>query len=96
MGRPCVASCSSRSGSGPGSRSPSGGSFGEKVGAAFDGFLLPFLGLLFLPWTTLAYVLAWTDQNGVTGVDWLFVGLGLAADIMTYSARAAKGKTSYY
>jgi hypothetical protein len=70
--------------------------FGEKVGAAFDGFLLPFLGLLFLPWTTLAYVLAWTDQNGVTGVDWLFVGLGLAADIMTYSARAAKGKTSYY
>ena len=66
--------------------------FGEKVGAAFDGFFLPFLGLLFLPWTSTRLRPAWTDQNGVTGVDCAVVGLGLAADIIeAYSARAAKG-----
>ncbi len=57
---------------------------------------MPFLGLLFLPWTTLFYVIAWTPIDGVTGVNWLFVGLGFVFDLMTYSARAAKGKTKYY
>jgi hypothetical protein len=70
--------------------------WGDKVGAAFDSFLVPFLGLLFLPWTTLFYVIAWTPIDGVTGVNWLFVGLGFVFDLMTYSARAAKGKSKYY
>ena len=33
--------------------------FGSKVDAAFSSWIWPLLGLLFLPWTTLAYVLAW-------------------------------------
>ena len=64
--------------------------------AAFDTFVLPFLGFLFLPWTTLMYVIAWSPVGGVEGAEWLLVGLGLALDIATYSARAARGKTSYY
>ena len=70
--------------------------WGDKVDAAFGSFLWPLLGLLFLPWTTLFYVIAWTPIDGVTGANWLFVGLGFIFDLMTYSARAAKGKTQYY
>ena len=66
--------------------------FGSKVDAAFDTWIWPLLGLIFLPWTTLAYVLAWGPMNAVSGAGWLVVALGFAADIATYSARAAKSK----
>ena len=66
--------------------------FGSKVDAAFDSWIWPLLGLIFLPWTTLAYVLAWGPVNAVSGAGWLVVALGVAADIATYSARAAKSK----
>ena len=36
--------------------------------AAFETFLWPFLGFLFLPWTTLMYVVVF--PGGVTGFDW--------------------------
>jgi hypothetical protein len=66
--------------------------FGNKVDLAFDTWIWPLLGLLFLPWTTLAYVLAWGPLNGVSGIGWLVVALGFGADIATYSARAAKSR----
>ena len=66
--------------------------FGDKVDLAFDTWLWPLLGLIFLPWTTLAYVLAWGPLNGVSGIGWLVVALGFAADIATYSSRAAKNR----
>jgi hypothetical protein len=50
------------------------------------------LGLVFLPWTTLAYIVAWGPVHGVSGLGWLLVAIGLAADIATYSARAARSK----
>jgi uncharacterized membrane protein len=49
-------------------------------------FLLPLLGLIFLPWTTLMYVLAWTPAHGVTGVGWFFVALGVLFDLGSYSS----------
>ena len=53
--------------------------FGDKVDAAFSSWIWPLLGLLFLPWTTLAYVLAWGPVYGVSGFwGWLLVALGLA------------------
>jgi hypothetical protein len=67
--------------------------FGTKVDAAFSNWIWPLLGLLFLPWTTIAYVLAWGPVDGVSGFwGWLLVGLGLALDIATYSSRAAKSR----
>lgn len=66
--------------------------FGDKVDLAFDTWLWPLLGLIFLPWTTLAYVLAWGPVNAVSGAGWLVVALGFAADLATYSARAAKSR----
>ena len=64
--------------------------FGSKVDAAFDSWIWPLLGLVFLPWTTLAYVIAWGPLEGVSGLGWLLVAIGLAGDILTYSARSAK------
>jgi hypothetical protein len=71
--------------------------FGDKVDLAFSTWVWPLLGIIFLPWTTLAYVIAWQPVVGVNGFwDYLLIVLGVAADIATYSARAAKGRTSYY
>ena len=66
--------------------------FGNKVDVAFDTWIWPLLGLVFLPWTTLAYVVAWGPIDAVSGAGWLLVALGFAADIATYSARAAKSR----
>jgi hypothetical protein len=41
----------------------------ERVDAAFDTFLLPLLGIIFLPFATLIYVLLYTPGRGVTGGD---------------------------
>jgi len=42
------------------------------------------LGFVFLPLTTLFYVLAYNPVGGVTGVGWLFVAIGLLFDIGAY------------
>jgi hypothetical protein len=66
--------------------------FGAKVDAAFGSFIWPLLGLIFLPWTTLFYVVVWSAVGGVSGAEWLLVALGVALDVGTYSARAAKAR----
>ena len=66
--------------------------FGDKVDVAFDTWVWPLLGLMLLPWTTLFYVIAWSAPGGVEGAEWLIPALGLALDIMTYSARSAQSR----
>jgi hypothetical protein len=56
----------------------------------YDTFLLPFLGFLFLPWTTLMYVVV--GVGGITGWDWLWIGLAVFADIATYAGGAVGGR----
>ena len=55
-----------------------------KVAAAFDAFNFPWLvgilGLIFAPWTALMYVIVFP----LNGWDWLWIGLAIAADIMSY------------
>lgn len=64
-----------------------------KVSVAFGGsFWWPLLGLLFLPWTALAWVLCYAPAGGVTGIGWAVVALGFLADIASYSSRAAQGR----
>jgi hypothetical protein len=54
-----------------------------RISMAFEGWLIPILGLIFLPWTLLMYLIV--APGGVVGFDWLIVGLGLLADIASYS-----------
>jgi hypothetical protein len=48
---------------------------------AFDAVLLPLLGFLFLPWTTIAWAIAQNEFGGVSGVGLLIVALGFLADV---------------
>jgi len=58
--------------------------FTNLVDRAFEGFLLPLLGLVFLPLTTLVYVLAYQPLVGVTGWGWFFVALAVLFDLGSY------------
>jgi len=52
------------------------------VNAAFNTFILPCLGFLFLPITTLMYVFLWSP-TGLQGLDWLWIALAAFLDIAT-------------
>ena len=44
-------------------------------------WLAPLLGIIFLPYTTIMYLLVWSP-NGIEGWDWLWIILGLILDVM--------------
>jgi hypothetical protein len=57
---------------------------GPRINAAFTSWIWPLLGIIFLPYTTIMYVLVWSPA-GITGWDWVWVGLGFALDAMKWS-----------
>jgi hypothetical protein len=63
--------------------------FTNLVDRAFEGFLLPLLGLIFLPLTTLVYVLAYRPVTGVSGWGWFFVVLAVLFDLGSYGGGAS-------
>ena len=63
--------------------------FTTLVTRAFDSFIVPFLGIIFLPLTTLVYVLVFDPGVGVTGFAWFWVVLALIIDIGTYGSGSA-------
>ena len=50
---------------------------------AFNSIIWPILGLIFLPWTTLMYVIV--SPGGIIGLDWLWLVLAVLADISIYA-----------
>ena len=52
----------------------------------FNTWIWPLLGLIFLPWTLLMYVII--GYNGITGFDWIWLGLALIFDIANYTGGA--------
>jgi hypothetical protein len=57
---------------------------GDRVNAAFDTFIVPLLGLIFAPYTTIMYVLVWNPVGGVAGWDWVWIALGVVLDLMKW------------
>ncbi len=52
--------------------------------SAFDSFIWPVLGLIFLPWTTIMYVIV--APGGVSGFwDWAFIILAVVIDVGSYT-----------
>ena len=57
--------------------------------AAFDGsWLLPILGVVFLPFTTLMYVLLWNPGTGLVGFDWFWLIIAVFLDISHWAGSA--------
>ena len=52
-----------------------------QMNATFSTFIIPCLGFVFLPFTTLMYVLLWTPKVGIQGLDWLWLGIAVLLDI---------------
>jgi len=55
--------------------------FTNYMSRAFDTFIWPFLGFIFLPWTTIAFAIAQNEFGGLSGLGLLIVALGLLGDI---------------
>jgi hypothetical protein len=62
--------------------------FTNEVDQAYDGWILPLLGLIFLPLTTLVYALLWMPAGGVDGIEWFWVVLAFLVDIGALGAGA--------
>jgi hypothetical protein len=53
---------------------------------AFDTWVVPFIGFVVLPWTTLAYAAMWgVSSDRVSGFEWVVVGVALAMDLVAWS-----------
>lgn len=51
--------------------------------SAFDSAIWPILGIVFVPWTTLMYLLVF--PGGVTGFDWFWLALAVLCDVSMYA-----------
>ncbi|HEX5139754.1 MAG TPA: hypothetical protein VFX19_02315 [Dehalococcoidia bacterium] len=49
---------------------------------AFDTFVWPVLGFIFLPWTTLMFV-AVAPTGHVANYDWIWLGIAFFTDVMS-------------
>jgi uncharacterized membrane protein len=65
------------------------------VDRAFSTFIAPLLGLIFLPYATLFYVLSWSPAGGVRGWGWFFVILGIFFDLAHWANGAVVGRRRY-
>ena len=57
------------------------------VDAVYGSFIWPVLGLI-SPFTTLMYTILWAPGVGLSGWDWLWVGIALLLDLGHYGASA--------
>lgn len=66
---------------------------GDTDVSAFDSALWPILGIIFVPWTTLMYLLVF--PGGVEGWDWLWLGLAVLGDIGMYAGGGAGNRSRF-
>ena len=60
------------------------------VGAAFSTWLVPLLGIIFLPFATLIYVILYTPGVGLSGWGWFWVILAAIFDLAHLGASIAR------
>lgn len=62
--------------------------------AVFGGsWILPCLGILFLPFTTLMYAILVSNPPGnISGLDWLWLGLAVVIDLASIGAAGAANR----
>jgi len=52
-------------------------------------WIMPLLGIIFLPYTTIMYLLTWTLTGGIEGWDWMWILIGVFLDIWKWSSMYA-------
>jgi hypothetical protein len=68
--------------------------FGRQLGDAFGSWIIPALGFVLVPWTTVAYAFMWgVSSNVVSGWEWIVVAAAFLLDVGFWvgSARALRG-----
>jgi hypothetical protein len=60
------------------------------VGAAFGTWIIPLLGIIFLPFATLMYVILYTPGLGLTGWEWFWVILAAFFDLFHLAATVVR------
>jgi hypothetical protein len=53
---------------------------------AFSTAIVPCLGFLFLPFTTMVYAWLMQGVGGIQGADWLWLGLALFSDVASIAS----------
>jgi hypothetical protein len=62
------------------------------MNAAFSTFILPCLGFLFVPFTTLMYVILIQGVGKIQGLDWLWLVLAFIIDLASIGAAGAANR----
>ena len=62
------------------------------MNAAFSTFIIPCLGFLILPFTTLMYVFLIQGVGAIQGLDWLWLFLAALMDIASIGAAGATNR----
>ncbi len=60
--------------------------------AAFGSFIVPCLGFLFLPFTTLMYVILIQGVGAIQGLDWLWLFLAVILDLASVAGAGAANR----
>ena len=58
---------------------------------AFETYLWPLLGFIFMPYTTCAYAIAMNDLGGIQGLGLVLVVIGVLFDLGTHGGSARSG-----
>jgi hypothetical protein len=53
----------------------------DVLSRSMGGWLVPFVGFLVLPWTTLAFAWMWESGDAVRGIEWFLVGFAFLVDV---------------
>ena len=62
------------------------------MNAAFSSFIVPCLGFMFLPFTTLMYVILVQGVGKIEGVDWLWLGIAVVLDLASIAGAGAANR----
>ena len=62
------------------------------MNAAFGSFIIPCLGFLFLPFTTLMYVFLIQGVGAIQGLDWLWLFLAVILDLASVAGAGAANR----
>jgi hypothetical protein len=61
--------------------------------AAFTSWIMPCLGVMFLPFTTLMYLILVTNgTRAISGMDWIWLALAVVVDLAGAAAAAAQNR----